>query len=593
MLIHCCAVRRLLCCLTLSVAMTAQAPPGEEGARDVGVGKRELPVNVRVGARLAVVVGVNDYKDLPDLRLAEKDAKDMDAALRGIGFSVRALHSDAETSPGHADTIMQVVTEMCVSAEDSDMLLIYMSGHGFSEPGGIPYFCARFTDREQLPLTGLNLDEVIRRLKQSRAKQKMMIIDACRNTSSKGAGDGDFVTEGLDTEGLAILYSTSKGSRSWEPSPGDMDRLQRRMENGVFTHFLLRGLEGDSDANGDGWVTFGEVANYVFDEVRQHMRNQQKPRIVWDADAKFDIILRRPTGDSTTPRPASRPPATVPSGGRSEVEEEIASEMLREVGKWADVLQLEVDPAVVTDARARDRIQESGWPWKVRERKTGIRLVLVPGGRFTMGSPPTEQGRNKDETLNTRDMAKPFYMGESEVTVAQWKRLKNGGNGDSDELPKDSVSWVQVQTYLKSVGNGLRLPTEAEWEYACRAGTETPYSFGARITEHQVNCDVNGKRRSFNQREFLQKALDQPANAFGLRGMHGNLWEWVQDEYGSYRPELGQAAYEPPNGKSDARVIRGGGYASRPEQCRSASRLKLSPGTTNPTLGFRVARSLP
>jgi formylglycine-generating enzyme required for sulfatase activity len=603
----------LLPLVVFPVLLGAQEPkpPQLDRSRDVLVVRRDNEPNLRQGIRQALVVGINNYEHMEPLGFADKDAKDVAAALQSLDFVVEAMHSDSRLSPSQADEILTQVSRMCAAAEPATTLLVYLSGHGFSGDGGAPYFCAKRTDPKSLELTGLKLDEVIDRMRKSKARQKMLVIDACRNRAAhKGVEEQRWQVDQLQSEGLAVLYSTSDGAVSLEPSGQQKDMRGREMQNGIFTHYLLRGLEGDSDGNGDRWITFRELALYVDYEVKRETRNRQRPRSTWDGDMNFDIPLRalplapaqpRQTTPSLPPPPVtdSRPAKPDPANDRPPVSSEPAEadsvpgpDRLRLVKEWADVLTLEPDPDIVTDAVMRDRIQQSGYPWRVRHRATGIIMVLIPGGTFRMGSPNSEPGRGEDEMQHPRTIQRAFYLGESEVMIWQWNRDRKGGNGSSDNRPKDNLSWSDASSWAKA--SKLRLPSEAEWEYACRAGTETAFAFGSKVTTELVNYadkDIHGNTGD-EARKFLRKASAQPTNAFGIRGMHGNLWEWVQDTYGDYEEGAGQAAVERVSGEV-RRVLRGGCYASKQVACRSANREKMAPGTRNVLFGFRVARSLP
>ena len=265
--------------------------------RDIQVVRRGDKPPSSLGAKLAVVVGVNRYAKLSPLTYPEKDAKDLTTALTGLGFSVRTLTLDSQEPPFHAESILSVIAEVCRDADPTDTVLIALSGHGFSESGGKDgYFCAHYTDPQKLSATGLSLDEVRRRLVASPAKQRMLIVDACRNVpGEKGASKRLEISEAFRAEGLGVLFSTAPGMVSQEPADGAvlMDALGRRIENGVFTHYLLRGLEGEADSNGDGWLTFRELAYHTWREVKGKTQNKQKPYLDWVGEAGGDFLLRQ------------------------------------------------------------------------------------------------------------------------------------------------------------------------------------------------------------------------------------------------------------------------------------------------------------
>jgi len=226
----------------------------------------------------------------------------------------------------------------------------------------------------------------------------------------------------------------------------------------------------------------------------------------------------------------------------------------------------------------------------------GTEFVLIHPGSFMMGSQPGEQGRDPNETLHKVTISRPFYMQISEVTQAQWVAVM-GTKSDpfarcGDDCPAGSVSWEQAIEFVqklnkKEESNKYRLPTEAEWEYACRAGTETAYNWGDIVDCskanygnffsnecYEVNPEASVKTRSF-----------QP-NHWGLYDMHGNIGEWCQDIYGDY-PE---GHVTDPNGlaKGESRVIRGGSWGFGSEEMRSAARLEFPPDERYAYFGFRL-----
>jgi formylglycine-generating enzyme len=238
--------------------------------------------------------------------------------------------------------------------------------------------------------------------------------------------------------------------------------------------------------------------------------------------------------------------------------------------------------------------EATGFPRKVVHSATGAELVLIAAGEFTMGSPADELMRDSDEVQHRRQIRKPFYLGVTEVTQAQWRKVmgSNPSKFQGDDLPVEQISWEDCQQFLQKAGGGLRLPSEAEWEYSCRAGTTTPFSFGATITPAQVNYDGNypyggGSKGLYRERTVAAGSL--PANAWGLHEMHGNVWELCQDGYEAY-PGSGT---EEPSRDTGARVLRGGSWFFNARGCRAANRDRFEPGNRNGNVGLRLARTLP
>ena len=195
-----------------------------------------------------------------------------------------------------------------------------------------------------------------------------------------------------------------------------------------------------------------------------------------------------------------------------------------------------------------------------------MEMVWCPRGTFMMGSPKSEKGRKDDETQHQVTLSKGFWMAKTEVTQEQWKSVmgnnpsKHTSRRNGDNLPVEQVNWDECRLFCEKAGNGMRLPTEAEWEYACRAGSTGAVSGGAWFKGNS-----EGRTHPVGEKK---------ANAWGLHDMHGNVVEWCADGYGNY-PE---AAVTNPQGRdrTDEKVIRGGCYWSEAQDCRSACRRKHS-----------------
>ena len=216
-------------------------------------------------------------------------------------------------------------------------------------------------------------------------------------------------------------------------------------------------------------------------------------------------------------------------------------------------------------------------------------MILIPAGKFMMGSPASEKGRSADETQHEVTLTKPFYMGKYEVTQDQWEAVM--GNNPSSKtkgakFPVTNVSWYDCQDFIKKLNakasGGYRLPTEAEWEYACRARTTTVYSFGDRLTNSDANYGYGGEGS-------IKAVGDYKENAFELYDMHGNVWEWCEDFHGVY-PE---GVVTDPKGPAmgDNRVFRGGAFFGDESRVRSSCRVFCAPTDRYNGGGFRLART--
>jgi formylglycine-generating enzyme required for sulfatase activity len=229
----------------------------------------------------------------------------------------------------------------------------------------------------------------------------------------------------------------------------------------------------------------------------------------------------------------------------------------------------------------RDRISATGLPWRVKDRTTGIEMVLIPPGKYMRGASPGDSEAFDDERpAHEVTITKAFYMGVYEVTQGEWQRLmgNNPSHFQGDRLPVEQVSWGDTQKFLIK-SKGLRLPTEGEWEYACRGGTTS-----SRYGELDAIGWYDG-----NSGSMSHPVGGKQANWFGLHDMLGNVWEWCSDWYGSYT----SSEQRDPSGPSSAqyRVFRGGSWGSRGRYCRASFRNNGAPAARSNVLGFRVART--
>lgn len=217
--------------------------------------------------------------------------------------------------------------------------------------------------------------------------------------------------------------------------------------------------------------------------------------------------------------------------------------------------------------------------------KSDIVMVLLPGGVFKMGSPVDEEGRNENEELQRKVTLPAFLIGKYEVSQGQWERIMeiNNSKNKKDKLPVDSVTGDKCIEFCEKTE--LSLPTEEQWEYACRAGTSTPFSFGSTITYDQANFFVmnpaNGKSGVQARGKTIPVGSLKP-NQWGIFDMHGNVWEWctTKEKQGTVTSDIEED--KPKN------IMRGGSFAHSIYYARSAQRKILEQGIVRGTVGFRV-----
>lgn len=260
---------------------------------------------------------------------------------------------------------------------------------------------------------------------------------------------------------------------------------------------------------------------------------------------------------------------------------------------WADTQT--ADMAQVDPLRQRD--VPGVW-----QNHLGMKFVYIQPGTFMMGSPETEKGRDPDETLHQVTLTRGFYMQMTEVTQGQWKAVMGENPSNFGECgwdcPVENVSWHEVQEFIARLnevedGRSYRLPTEAEWEYACRAGSSAPFFYGSEVNPDDDGIDVSLSEVAWyhgNSNKSTHPVGSKAPNAWGLYDMHGNVWEWCSDWYADYPNN----AVTDPRGPREGhvKVRRGGGWGHYPLFCRAADRSRHRPEEKDPNLGFRLVREV-
>ena len=292
---------------------------------------------------------------------------------------------------------------------------------------------------------------------------------------------------------------------------------------------------------------------------------------------------------------------------------------------WNVVLDVAPDPAVITDASIRERIVAPGSPWRVRDIESGVEMLLIPPGKFMMGASVGDADATAAEQPTHEVMiSKPFYLSRTEVTQDQWIKMM-GANpsrfqpseflaaatatrekqiveitntgltrqeaeqklgpmqmqfASTANWPVESMTQEELQSFLEKTH--LQLPTEAQWEYACRAGTNS-VTYGSLDTI--AWCGANSQ-------EHTHPVATKVANAFGMHDMLGNVWEWCRDSYSADSYVAGKGGITDPSGLASGaqKVIRGGNWLSLPKTCRASYRIASAAG--HPAYGFRVARNV-
>jgi formylglycine-generating enzyme required for sulfatase activity len=287
----------------------------------------------------------------------------------------------------------------------------------------------------------------------------------------------------------------------------------------------------------------------------------------------------------------------------------LAIRVTRHLQGWVAVtLTLGALAVSAQPVKAPSRATVPSAPWRDCEAVHCPWLVTVPAGRFTMGSPDTEPERYVDEGPQHRVRLRSFAIGRFEVSFAQWDACVAAGacpaqprdeGWGRDQRPAIHIRWEMAKAYVawlsQLTGQRYRLPSEAEWEYAARAGTSTPFGLGERVDPDQVNVaggfTYNGSRKGVDRQRTVPVG-SLPANAWGLHEVHGNVWEWTEDcWHDDYQRAPADGSAWTRKCAEPRHVLRGGSWYDRADFARSAARRGMEAGSIN-AIGLRVVREL-
>ena len=506
-------------------------------------------------ARRALVIGIDSYQHVTRLRNARADAEAMADALRSAGYRV-TLQTDRSQKQMQGD--VRAFRDSIVANQDE--VVVFFSGHGVQVDGTnylLPVDIAAESE-SQVKDDALALSKVLQDLRERKPRFTLAIVDACRDNPFAGVGrsiGARGLTGVSGATGQMVIYAAGEGQKA-------LDRLSNSdpVRNGLFTRVFVKEMARPG-------LSVDQVLRNVRIEVNRlalTVGHDQVPALYDQVVGNYYFHTAPAQVASVVPQPVG------PS------------------------VQLSVASAVRDGAVFKDC---ADCP----------EMVVIPAGSFLMGSPASESDRFSNEGPQRRVTVVSFALGKTEVTQGQWKAVMGGDPSRfstcGDDCPVENVSWEDAQRLIEKLnaktGQRYRLPSEAEWEYAARAGTLTAYWWGPLASHEYANygkdqcCD--GVAEGRDQWENLAPVGQFAPNAFGLHDMHGNVWEWVQDcyddkAYGGKAPSDG-GPYEVVGCSS--RVLRGGSWYIYPQYLRSAYRNWNAPGLRNNNIGFRLARMLP
>ncbi len=548
---------------------------------------------------VAILVGVDRYSEesgLVPLRYAARDASDMARSLTNLGYCVYRLVDERATR----DNLRRLLNRLS-EEQGFNRLVFHYSGHGYSisDANYLALSDIDMSNNTTIMSSGLALSELKDLLRKTKADSRLVLVDACRDRPRR-ATDRERADEAQDhfldretADGLTVIFASEPGRVSYESN---------KLKNGVFSRFIIDGLCGGA-AIGDGEITLNQLIGFVsarMEDWAEQTGQVQRPYITRNDTAGRDLLIS--TRSATCgPRKcqASQPPYDRTPG------------------------EPRVEPAACMTMR------------------------YIPAGTYIMGV----RGRmsQKDEFPHEVTISRPFWIGEHEVTQQQWQAVMYYNNSDfadcGPDCPVEMVSWYEATEFankmsyragldpcywiddgsvvLKGVDcSGYRLPTEAEWEYAARAGSagliyhgnldgkefHAPqlgaiawYGGNSGVAYAGNPCGHWGRREveTYDSCGTHPTGLKRP-NAWNLYDMLGNVWEWTQDAATAngrkgrlvftsvYAPRI----VDPVSSSGNLVVRRGGSWYSEARHCRSGNRDYYRPSSTASNLGFRLVLGL-
>ena len=537
-------------------------------------------------ARQALVIGNAAYTE-GALKNPVNDARAMDGKLTALGFKVMKVENLKRQQIG------RTLTAFANGLKPGDEVVVFYAGHGVQVKGinYLPAVDADIQSEEDVALNSLNLNTLMERLDEAKAGLKLLFLDACRNNPyarSLRSNDRGLARVSAAPSGTLIHFATRPGSVAADGSGS----------NGLYTSQLLRFIDSPD-------LPVETMLKRVSAAVTVESRKQQEP---WTEGSIVGEFYFRPGALAATVKPElllsdaqveqqawSAAQSGNTAAGYSAYLEEYPKGRFAAAARVARASvagqAVSLAPVQAPAAAAAPALPAGSTAGQViKDCADCPEMVAIPAGSFEMGS--TESA---DEQPVHQVNVPAFLLGRTEVTQGQWRAVM-GSNPSyfkacGLDCPVENVSWNDAQDFARRLsqktGNTYRLPSEAEWEYAARAGSRGKWSFGDDESQLGDYAWFIG-----NSVSKIHPAAQKRPNAFGLYDMHGNVWEWVQDTgHENYQgaPSDGSAWI---NGGGQARrVFRGGAWINYPGLLRSANGDRSGPDFRDGVTGLRIART--
>ena len=528
-------------------------------------------------SKYALLVGVSEYRaeDFKPLPSATADVEAMRRVLQHSEMGGFPADQIVVLTNPTKNEVESAIFNLFAGKQSDDLLLFYFSGHGVKDDTGKLYFTVPDTQKFQEMLMGhtaIAASMLHDQMDRSASEYQVLVLDCCfsgaiaKGMTIKDDGGVD-VRSQLGGRGRAIFTASSSTQYSFQ---------QDDLPLSVYTQFFVEGIEkGAADLDGDGQISADELHRYVFKEVKT-LVPAMTPQF-YPVEQGYQIYLAK------SPNLAPKYRRKVERQGQKRVSKMESNHFPLQFTLPS------VSPSVITQTSIAPTVNQSftlDLSNLDPDNKVQLEMVAIPGGSFWMGS-PDEVGRDDERPRHQVEVAS-FWMSKCPITQAQYQAIigKNPSGFKGSNRPVECVSWWDGVAFCEKLGEKsnltFRLPSEAEWEYACRAGTETLFYFGRAISMNQAN---QANKHTTEVKFF-------PPNAFSLYDMHGNVWEWCADHWHkdyNGAPSSGNAWLGRRN--NQFRVARGGSWADLEEGCRSAFRSKVRQDNQGKYIGFRIVYS--